>query len=99
MAALDGLEDAAIERTLQQTIKALYQADQYDQLTYRRVRNSTEEQLKLPLDALKEDSRWREKSKAVIKAAIVRESPLFHARPPSFPIYQGHSERLTQMRT
>lgn len=69
-----------VTKALQDAVKQFYaDNEERDKLTVRNVRARAEESLGLDTDFLKSHTFWREKSKALIQAAVVRLSKLFAA--------------------
>jgi hypothetical protein len=65
-------KDSAIEKTLRAIVARLYKAGNHDELTVKRVRKAAELELELPDGFLKENERWKVKSKDTIADEHVR---------------------------
>jgi hypothetical protein len=64
--------DAAISRTLRDTVIAIHKSGNTDDLTVKRVRARAEQELGLPAGFLKTNSQWKQKSHDQIHEAVVR---------------------------
>ncbi|KAI9723659.1 MAG: hypothetical protein M1812_000959 [Candelaria pacifica] len=66
-ASATGLSDPILAQALRSAIKDVFKSGQLENLTVRRIRKATEEQLGLEDDFFKHDSKWSAKSKQVIE--------------------------------
>jgi hypothetical protein len=57
-----------IEATFRAIIRSLYEADDLDNLTVKRIRAAAEDQLDLPAGFLRDNAEWKERSKKYIEA-------------------------------
>lgn len=63
---------SALEEALRNAIRRVYQSGALENLTVKRIRKAAEEVLDLDEDYFKNDSVWKEKSKNIIQAEVVR---------------------------
>jgi len=64
--------DAALKAALQSIVKEIYETRKVEDLTVKRVRSAAEKQLGLQKDFFKDHPVWKNKSKDVIQAEVVR---------------------------
>ena len=67
--------DATLEQALRKAVQQIYKSGDLENLTIRRLRKVAEEDLDLDDDFFKIDPIWKEKSKNVIQAEVVRARP------------------------
>jgi len=68
----DRPSNATLERALRQAVQSTYKSGQLENLTVRRIRKTVEEGLDLSDGFFKTDAKWKDKSKNVIEAEVVR---------------------------
>lgn len=66
--------DRELEVALRHAVQVVYQTGDLEQLTVKRMRKATEEELELPEGFFKE-STWKDRSKAIIENEVVRSAP------------------------
>lgn len=64
--------DATLEQALRHAVQDVYKRGDLEQLTVKRIRKAAEEDLDLQDDYFKQDTAWKEKSKAIIESEVVR---------------------------
>ena len=64
--------NSVLEDALRNTVQQILRSRNPEDLTVRRVRQTTEKQLNLEDDYFKNDSAWKEKSKRIIHSEVVR---------------------------
>lgn len=64
--------DATLEQALRQAVQNVYKTGDLEQLTVKRIRKAAEEDLDLQDGYFKEDTVWKDKSKAIIESEVVR---------------------------
>ena len=69
------IDDAILENAFRKAVQDVYQSGDLEQLTVRRIRKVVEGELGLQEDFFKDDTRWKDRSKNVISAAVVCGGP------------------------
>jgi hypothetical protein len=64
--------NSKIEQSLRKVIERIFKSGDHDNLTLKRVRKATEDDLKLPDDFFRTNDGWKEKSKVFITSEVVR---------------------------
>ncbi len=64
--------DAKLEQSLRNAVVGFYEANDFDSLTLKRVRILAARKLGLSEDFFKSDATWKDRSKAVVNAEVVR---------------------------
>lgn len=64
--------DAALKEALQNIVQEIYESRKVEDLTVKRVRIAAEKRLGLRTDFFKDHPVWKEKSKDIIQAEVVR---------------------------
>jgi hypothetical protein len=64
------LDDKTIESTLRDTIKFLFRAGDFDNVTVKRIRQRTEQSLNLPTGWFKNHEEWRDRSSSIIRGEV-----------------------------
>lgn len=67
---------AALKQALRDAVREVYRSGDLDNLTIKRIRKSVEANLDLQDDFFKNDPAWKEKSKNIIQAEVVRVWPI-----------------------
>ena len=69
--------DSRLEQALRDAVKQIYEVDNLENLTVKRIRRVVEERLNLEDDYFKNNSDWKERSKTVIQSEVVRTADLY----------------------
>src|ERR1700743_142843 len=65
--------DSRIASALRTTVADIFNSGSLEDLTLKRVRKAVEQQLNLPEDFLKTSQEWKDKSKEIVNAEVVRQ--------------------------
>ncbi|KAF2083492.1 hypothetical protein K490DRAFT_51550 [Saccharata proteae CBS 121410] len=65
--------DGAVEQALRHAVRQVFKSGNLDNLTVKRVRKSAEEELDLSTDFLKNDAKWKDRSKQVIESEVAAQ--------------------------
>lgn len=69
--------DAALEEALRSVVRTIYKNGNLEDLTVKRVRSSAENDLDLQKDFFKDHPSWKDRSKSIIQAEVVRPVAIF----------------------
>ena len=72
--------NTTLERALRQTVQTIYDGGDLAELTVKRVRRATEVDLELREGYFKDNSSWKERSKQIIEAEVVRSHSSIRAK-------------------
>lgn len=64
--------NARIEKQLRDVVASIFHSKNFDNLTLKKVRATTEQALNLPDEFFKSDGKWNSRSKTIIKDEVVR---------------------------